>query len=308
MLETTHRDNSGDTVDVAFITINYNTKGLVESLVAFLNQAELPFSFSITVVDNNSSDGSLDNIGRDPRVRIIRNERNLGYGAAANKGVEATKSRYVCVLNTDVILNNEALAALWRHLEANGTDGMCTPVVRYGNGRIQVFSFKFSLLLCYWEFLAQLHTKMFKLRLGFTRRPFQIDGVTGALLFLRRACIDGDTLFDEDFFFYFEDTDLSFRWKKKGYGAAVLPDHSIVHLGGQSGKGRNNSLYYKGKYMFLRKHYGDGHAARIKRIDFWKVARKVLSYRLLSCILPTRRIKQKLASYGDYLQVLKSER
>ena len=77
---------------------------------------------------------------------------------------------------------------------------------------------------------------------------------------------------------------------------------------GQSGKGRNNSLYYKGKYMFLRKHYGDGHAARIKRIDFWKVARKVLSYRLLSCILPTRRIKQKLASYGDYLQVLKSER
>ena len=130
-------------VDVAFITINYNTKALVEDLINSLMGANLPFSYSLTVVDNNSSDGSMDAISRNPRVRIIHNDRNLGYGVAANQGVVATKSRYVCVLNTDLILNNGALAAIWRFMEENETVGVCTPVVRYSDGRMQGFFLNF---------------------------------------------------------------------------------------------------------------------------------------------------------------------
>jgi len=307
-MDTAQSDITKDgTVDVAFITINYNTKVLVEELIDFLLQAHLPYSYSITVVDNNSSDGSLDAISRRPQVQVIRNDRNLGYGTAANRGVRATKSRYVCVLNTDVILNAEALTALWNFMEGNKTAGMCSPVVRYDDGRIQLFFFKFSLLFCYWEFLAKLWTKLFKLRLARSSRPIEIDGITGALLFLRRSYIDGDALFDEDFFFYFEDTDLACRWKKRGYASYALPNHSIVHLGGLSGKGRNNSLYYSGKYLFLRKHYGEQHTQRIRTIDFWKIARKVLSYRLLALVFPTKHTMQKLSSYLDYQRVLASE-
>jgi GT2 family glycosyltransferase len=296
-----------ETVDVAFITINYNTKALVEKLIDFLLQARLPYSYSITVVDNNSSDGSLDAISSHPQVHIIRNDRNLGYGTAANLGVRATKSRYVCVLNTDVILNAEALTALWNFMEGNEKAGMCTPVVRYGDGRVQLFFFKFSLLFCYWEFLAKFWTKLLKLRLACSRRPMKIDGITGALLFLRRSYIDNDALFDEDFFFYFEDTDLARRWKRRGYASYALPCHSIIHLGGQSGKGRNNSLYYSGKYLFLRKHYGERHTQRIRNIDVWRIARKVHSYRLLSLVCPTKHTMRKLSSYRDYQRGITSE-
>lgn len=299
--------NRDDKVDVAFVTINYNTKALVEALVNFLLCMEVPFSYSITVVDNNSSDGSLDTIGNNPRVQIIRNNGNLGYGVAANRGVRATNSRYICVLNTDVILNTEALNALWRFMEDNGTAGMCTPVVRYNDGRMQLFFFKFSLLFCYGEFLAKLYAKLLKLRIANSRRPVKIDGITGALLFLRRSHVTDNTLFDEDFFFYFEDTDLAYRWNKSGYAAYALPEHSIIHLGGQSGKGRNNSLYYSGKYLFLRKHYGAANAERIRLIDYWKIARKVVSYQILSLVFPTKQIKRKLASYRDYMAILRSE-
>jgi GT2 family glycosyltransferase len=180
--------------------------------------------------------------------------------------------------------------------------------VRYEDGRMQLFFFKFSLLFCYWELLAKLYTKFFKLRVARSCCPLKIDGITGALLFLRRSYIDGDTLFDEDFFFYYEDTDLAYRWKKRGLASYVLPDHSIIHLGGQSGKGRNNRLFFSGKYLFLRKHFGAGHAEIIKTIDFWKIARKVITYRLLSFVFPTRQVLQKLSSYRDYLRELRSDR
>jgi N-acetylglucosaminyl-diphospho-decaprenol L-rhamnosyltransferase len=293
-----------DPVDVAFITINYNTKALVEDLINFLMGANLPFSYSLTVVDNNSSDGSMDAISRNPLVRIIHNDRNLGYGVAANRGVAATKSRYVCVLNTDLILNNGALAAIWRFMEENETVGVCTPVVRYNDGRMQGFFFKFSLLLYYCELPAKLYTKLKKLLILRARQPVKLDGIFGALLFLRRSFIGEDTLFDEDYFFYFEDADLAYRWKKRGIESFVLPDHSIIHLGGQSGQGRNKALYYAGKYIFLQKHYSERHARIIKRIDFYKIARKVVTYRLISFIFPTKRIKQKLSSYRDYLRQL----
>ncbi len=299
--------NEGKSVDVAFITINYNTRELLNNLVDFLARTEFPFSSSITVVDNNSSDGSRESLGRWPQVQVVANEENLGYGTAANRGVKATNSRYVCVLNTDVILNYEAITALWKHMEENETTGMCTPVVTYKDNRIQVFFFKFRLLMCYWEFLAQVYTKFIKMLLPHLRQPLKIDGITGALLFLRRSNIDGDALFDEDFFFYFEDTDLAYRWKKKGYASYILPDHRIIHLGGQSGKGRNHTLYYCGKYRFLRKHYGSAHAERIKRLDYWKIFRKVISYQLLSMVFPSKTVKQKLASGRAYLKILRSE-
>ena len=293
-------------VDVAFITVNYNTRALLEALVNFFRHSTLPFSWSLTVVDNASSDGSLEFMDSCPDVATIQNAENIGYGRAMNRGVAATRSRYVCALNTDVILNVEALTALWRFLEDNGTAGMCTPVVRYNDGRMQLFFFNFSLLLYYGEFLGKLYAKLMKLRIACSRRPVRINGITGALLFLRRSYIDDNTLFDEDFFFYFEDTDLACRWEKKGYASYALPRYSIIHLGGQSGKGRNNSLYYRGKYLFLRKHYGEGHAHRIKALDYWKITRKVITYRLLSLICPTGQVRRKLASYRDYRQELSS--
>ena len=297
----------GDCVDVAFITINYNTRELLNSLVDFLDRAEFPFTYSITVVDNNSSDGSLESLADGPQVRIVANGENLGYGAAANRGVNATNSRYVCVLNTDVILNREAITALWNYLEDHPSTGMCTPIVTYKDNRIQVFFFKFQLLMYYGEFLAQMYTKYIKLLLPHARQPLKIDGIAGALLFLRRSFIAGEALFDEDFFFYFEDTDLAYRWKKQGFASYILPDHRIIHLGGQSGKGRNQTLFYAGKYRFLRKHYGPAHAERIKRIDYWNIKRKVFSYQILSLIVPSMKIKQKLASYQNYLAALNSE-
>src|SRR5260370_26107607 len=103
-------------VDIAFITVNYNTLDCVKHLANFFSGVDVPFTFSFTVVDNNSRDGSQEFLQSRAELKYLQTGENLGYGRGVNRGIAATTSKYVCVTNTDVILNQDALVVLWRFL------------------------------------------------------------------------------------------------------------------------------------------------------------------------------------------------
>jgi len=287
---------AGNTVDVAFVIINYNTLDLLRDITRFLVETPLPFSRSVIVVDNASMDGSAEYLRENRDVTAILMDKNLGYGPAANLGVNASSSRYVCVLNTDLILNVDALAASIRCLDENPDAGVCCPTIRWPDGRMQGFIFKFSLLHYYFALPARVYAKWIKLRTAYASAQFPVDGIAGAFVFLRRSLIDGK-LFDDDFFFYFEDTDLAHRWHDRGIPCVVLPDQGIIHIGGQSGT-RDNIQFNRSKYLYLTKHYGARHARNIYLLDRWKIRRKVIEYRFLGLFSKQERIRQKLLSYS----------
>src|SRR5260370_4481585 len=91
-------------IDIAFITVNYNTLECVSQLTSFFNSLDVPFTFTFTVVDNDSRDGSQEFLQSRPEVIYLQTGRNIGYGPAINRGVASTASKYVCLTNTDVIL------------------------------------------------------------------------------------------------------------------------------------------------------------------------------------------------------------
>jgi GT2 family glycosyltransferase len=103
-------------VDIAFITVNYNTLECVKQLAGFFQNLDAPFTFTFTVVDNDSKDGSQEFLQSVPGIRYLQTGENIGYGRAINRGVAATDSAYVCAMNTDVILSREALIKLWQFL------------------------------------------------------------------------------------------------------------------------------------------------------------------------------------------------
>lgn len=291
--------------DVAFITVNYNTKSLLEDMIVFFRTTPLPFSFSLTVVDNDSDDGSLEYLAGCPDVTTIRNCENLGYGRAMNRGIAASDSRYLCLLNTDVILNPEALAALVSHCDSRPHVAVCSPVIRYPNGRIQGFFFKFGLATLYLDLYKKIWNKVFKAKLASARDPLPVDGIAGAFIFCRRDIATDGRLFDEQFFFYYEDTELAHRLLKRGLRCEVLPNSSIIHIGGQSSSIRHIRLFYAGRYLYIRKQYGAGHAHIVFMADRIKVWLKTCFYRYICLFTSSGKIHNKCESYGHVLKALK---
>jgi N-acetylglucosaminyl-diphospho-decaprenol L-rhamnosyltransferase len=284
-------------VDIAFITVNYNTLECVKNLANFFSGLEVPFNFTFTVVDNNSKDGSQEFLQSRPEINYLQTGENLGYGRGINRGVAATASKYVCVTNTDVILNREALVALWRFLEEHPAAGVCAPRITYEDGRNQGMAFKASLFSNYANWFAKLLARYEKLRIARATAPLRVDGVMGAFFLIRRSVISPSALFDEDFFFFYEDTALAHSLKNNGVPCFVVPSAAIIHLGGKSRSTNSISSFYESKYLYLKKFYGPLHAKAIYFTDRARILRKWSLYSLFSRLTASERIKAKQRYY-----------
>jgi N-acetylglucosaminyl-diphospho-decaprenol L-rhamnosyltransferase len=284
-------------VAIAFITVNYNTLALVEKLAAFFRSLDVPFSFSFTVVDNNSKDGSQEFLQSNPGIHYLQTGGNIGYGRAINRGVAATDSKYVCVTNTDVILNREALVKLWRFMEQQPEAGVCAPRITYEDGRDQGMVFHRSLFSHYANWYGKLLAARSKVKIAKAAAPVRVDGVMGAFFLVRRSAIPQPALFDQDFFFFYEDTALAHALANRGVSCFVLPDATVVHLGGKSRSEDSIASFYDGKYLYLKKFYGPLHARAIYFLDRARILRKWSFYSLFSLLAPSERIKSKQRYY-----------
>lgn len=284
-------------VDIAFITVNYNTLECVKNLANFFSGLDAPFRFTFTVVDNNSKDGSQEFLQSRTEINHLQTGENLGYGRGINRGVAATTSKYVCVTNTDVILNREALVSLWYFLEARPDVGVCAPRITYEDGRYQGMAFKASLFAIYANWFAKLLSSYEKRRIASATAPLRVDGVMGAFFLIRRSVIPSPTLFDEDFFFFYEDTALAHTLKNKGVPCFVVPGATIIHLGGKSGSANSISSFYESRNLYLKKFYGPLHARMIYFLDRARILRKLSLYSLFSRITASERIKSKQRYY-----------
>jgi len=284
-------------VDIAFITVNFNTLDLVGKMVSFFSGLQSPFTFSLTVVDNNSTDGSQEFLASCSKIHYIQAGRNIGYGPAINLGVAATDSKYICAANTDVILTPHALTALWQFMQTNSDVGVCAPRLTYADGRDQGMIFRDSLFSHYAEWYAKLSASRAKSKVAKARSPVRVDGVMGAFFLIRRSVIPSPPLFDEDFFFFYEDSALSHSLKNKEVLCFVLPNVSIVHLGGKSRSEASVSLFYKSKYLYLRKFYGSFHARAVHLLDRLRIFRKWLFYSALLPVISSDGVKSKQSHY-----------
>ena len=284
-------------IDIAFITVNYNTLQCISQLTSFFKTLDAPFTFSFTVVDNNSRDGSQEFLQSQPEIIYLQNGENIGYGRAINRGVAATASKYVCVTNTDVILNRESLIALWRFLEERPDVGVCAPRITYGDGRDQGMVFQLSLFAHYVNSFAKTLARYSKLKIARATAPLRVDGVMGAFFLIRRSVILSPALFDEDFFFFHEDTALAHTLKNRRVPCFVIPDAAIIHIGGKSRSESSVSFFYHSKYLYLKKFYGPLHTKAIYFMDRARILRKWSLYALFSLVTASERIKFKQRYY-----------
>lgn len=228
-------------MDVSIIIVNYNTKQITEDCIASVKEKTEGINYEIILVDNASSDGSIEHFFNRDDIIFLPQLENLGFGKANNKGVEVATGKYLFFLNSDTILLNNAVKEFFdyaeNHHESIGAIG-CLLTGPDGNRTHSFASFKSATRVITNRLLSPLYSLMGKkLKYlddeGFIRDgSFRVDYVTGADLFVRKSIVDKYGAFDPDFFMYFEETEMQHRWTKAGYPSYIITTPQIIHLEG----------------------------------------------------------------------------
>ena len=276
-------------MDVSIIIVNYNTTILTINCIDSIYNHTQNCKFEIIVIDNASDDNSLDEkITNYSDITFIKNTSNFGFGYANNQGIKIANGEFVFLLNSDTLLLSDALSYFlqFMRIPTNTNVAVCgaqlineahLPATSYGNFPTLTGSF-FALFLRY----IFPHFYKNRLSIGVVNNDNMnkaVDLISGADMFIRKSVFEVVGHFDEDFFLYFEETELSYRIAKAGYISVLLPEVKIVHLEGASSKVNEYIIssdsfnyikfdqYVKSRKLFYKKSYGKIKAAFFLPLD-----------------------------------------
>jgi N-acetylglucosaminyl-diphospho-decaprenol L-rhamnosyltransferase len=224
----------------AAVVVNYNAGPALTACVAsVLAQDPTP---DLVVVDNDSTDGSVDAVIREhPHVRIVRAGANLGYARAANLGIAATGADVVAVLNPDTVLSPGVGAALTGRFRVEPDLGVAGPCLTNPDGSVYPSARRVPSLpdavghgLLFFVWRDNPFSRRYRETGADPTRPREVDWVSGAAMWLRRAALDDVGGWDERYFMYVEDVDLCWRLRRAAWRVAYEPAGSVEHLLGVS--------------------------------------------------------------------------
>ncbi len=251
----------------AAVVVHYRTpEETVRAARAAAETSEGP----IVVVDNGSGDGISQRLAREvPRARVIVEPANRGYAAACNRGARETSEASLLFLNSDAFVEPGAIAALQAALDRDPRAGAAGPRLRNADGSLQPSIGRLPgpwRIFCESSGLAALSGGRGIFR-GHSRtredhsRGREVETLMGAALLISRQALDEVGGFDEDFFFYAEESDLLRRLGDAGWKILYEPAASVVHLGGASGGDALFGQLHASLVRYVRKHHGPAAAA-----------------------------------------------
>lgn len=222
---------------VFVVILNYNGKDVLKKCLLSVFKNDYP-NFEIVLVDNNSTDGSLEAAKADfSKAHFIKNGENLGYSAGNNVGIRFALERmaeYVLLLNNDVEVAKDFLSHLMNIAQQSQKIGILSPLIFHGITR-QIW---FSGGTISWLRMKSFNEKSVKTE-DFYESPF----VTGCAMLVKKEVFKKIGLLDEDYFLYWEDADFSLRAGKAGFKKVVVTSSRVYHFE-KSEKNKENKIYW----------------------------------------------------------------
>jgi GT2 family glycosyltransferase len=252
-------------LQVSIVTFN-NERTIADCLRSVMSETA-GSNASIDVVDNASTDGTVQRIRTDfAGVRVRVSDRNVGFGAAHNRVLEGTSSEFVLLLNPDATLEPGALTRLHETLSAHDDLALVGPRLHSPAGVPEVSFGSFPGVLadlrqgsrvravarCDRDAIEQLEAEL--------REPFRPDWISGACMLGRTKPLQQVGLFDERFFLYLEDVDLCLRLSRTGFAVAVEPRAHCTH---EPGTSQSNEEAAKHTFRTSRLTYEQKHGTKL---------------------------------------------
>ena len=250
---------------IDIVIVNWNGGGFIVDCINSINASGSQIIAKIIVVDNNSSDGSECKVENLPNVHLVRLKDNYGFSRACNIGATKSNSKYLLFLNPDTIVYPKTLkrVLLFMNDKKNSNIAICGVQQRNRDGYISRHSARCPSLSSLFHTTVGLSVIFPKL--GYIMKEWnhinsrKVDHVIGSFYFIRRSVFNELQGFDERFFMYLEDLDLSCRAKKIGWSSMYLSDVYIEHFcGGSSQQVKSYRLFYslRSRLIYVEKHFG----------------------------------------------------
>lgn len=246
-------------LDLSIVIVTSNTRELLRNCLESVFENTSGVNYEVIVVDNSSTDGSVEMVERTfPCVKLIRNDENLGFAKGNNQGFAASKGTYILALNSDTVVQDNAILATARFMDEHPEAGAVGCRTVHPDGSLQLTYERFPTILTEIFYTTPL-SRLFPHNVAEDRDGYlDVNWVQGSFLMLRRAALEEVGMFDEMFSpAYSEETDLCYRLKQAGLRVYYYPDATIVHLRGQTTRSRDTWYFlqlHRNKFRFFKKH------------------------------------------------------
>lgn len=257
--------------ELCILVVNFNTRHLLDEMLAALKQDPAFDSARLVLVDNASTDGSAEYLkSAFSEHTLLFSESNIGFGRANNLALDRVDSEFVLLLNTDAFIAPDSLTRSLAYMRSDpkcgvlgvklvSRDGSLQPSCRYFPAPLNMFLSRSGLsrFLPWVRGVDDMNWAHDEVR--------ECDWVPGCFYLIRRELIDLLGLFDPRYFLYYEEVDHCRAVKAAGWKVVYFPGTSVVHIGGESAKsageltqsGRQISiLQVESELLFIRKHHG----------------------------------------------------
>lgn len=258
----------------SIVIVNYKTPDLCIDCLSSLIDIET-LGIQIILIDNCSNDGSVEKIESAvlaygwSQIKFIKADRNAGFSAGNNIGINATSSEFVVLLNSDTIVRPGAIETLVKTLQDNPQMGMASPRLEWPDGKPQESCFRFHRPIN--ELIRSACTgpitklfKRYEVPLAVCDEMSYPEWTSFACVLIRRQVFEQVGLLDDKFFMYFEDVDFCRRARSAGWPIINNPQARVVHLRGGSSpvksqaakKKRLPRYFYESRTRYYYKHFG----------------------------------------------------
>jgi GT2 family glycosyltransferase len=264
---------------VSVIIVIWNAKAYVLDCFETLFQYTKNLPLEIIAVDNASTDGTPDEVAvKFPTVKLIRNEKNLGFAKANNIGIHQGKGEYICLVNSDVKFIEDCFSPIIEYMDSHPEIGLLGPQSVDVAGKVIRSTMRFPTV---WNsFTRYLGVDLLfpnsrllgaQLNSDFDHLETKdVEVLNGWFWLVRRSALEKVGLLDEEFFMYGEDLDWCLRFLKAGYRVVFFTGAKAIHYGGVSAAG--SPLFFsiekeRATLQLFQKHYGN-----LSRFAFWLIS------------------------------------
>ena len=254
-------------MDVSIIIVNWNTKNFLIECLNSIKSDIFSEKVEIIVIDNNSTDGSQEAVKKKfTDVFLISNKSNLGFAKANNIGINKSKAKYCCLVNSDIKVIPGCLKKMYDYMEKNTNIGILGPRILNTDLSIQRNYRKFPNLWTDFVETLGLHN-IFQKSKYFSGSyygnvqfdsPIRVDILTGCFLMVRRDALKEVGLLDNNFFFYGEDKDWCKRFWKANWKVFYFPNTQAIHYGQASSSKAPIKFFIElqhAQIQYYKKHY-----------------------------------------------------